>query len=318
MTTSKGNFKVEPMTTTPMTMMGDCPFFDGETGNLYWTDTMGGQLFRMDTKTGHTHTARIQGETLISFMVPVDGTTNQFIVGGGKRLLLVTWDGTTTMAHITRILTELSMDGVRFNGAKTDTFGRLYLGTMMSEEKGHVFDMGKRCGSLYKYTMTEGLIELKTKVGLSNGMCFNDKTNTMYYIDSYDLNIKQFGFDLKAGTISGEKMMTDLSTFGTTKTNYPCGMTIDTEGHLYVAMCGGGRILKINCGTGKVMTEITMPVSHVTSMCFGGKNFETMYATTAGMEMMPTNTHQTHPAGLICKITGMGTRGMEMTKFMTN
>jgi gluconolactonase len=94
--------------------------------------------------------------------------------------------------------------------------------------------------------MEEGLTELKTKVGLSNGMAFNDKTNTFYYVDSYDLNVKQFMYDVKTGGITGEKVLTDITSYGTTKTNVPDGLTIDYEGNLYVAMFGGSRILKIN------------------------------------------------------------------------
>lgn len=47
------------------------------------------------------------------------------------------------MAQIIRILTELPFDGIRFNDAKTDSKGRLYLGTMISEETGTVFDFKK-------------------------------------------------------------------------------------------------------------------------------------------------------------------------------
>lgn len=245
-TTTNTTFKVEPVTGTTMSLLGEAPFYDGETDNLFWTDIVGGQIFRMDTTTHKVYTARILGETYISFIVPVDGTTDQYIIGAGKRLLLITWDGVHTMAQITRILTELPFDGLRFNDAKTDSRGRLYLGTMITEETGNVFDFKKRVGSLYRYTMTEGLVELKTKVGLSNGMAFNDKTNTFYYVDSYDLNIKTFMHDIKTGNITNEKVLTDITTFGTLKTNVPDGLTIDKEGNLYVAMFGGSRILKIN------------------------------------------------------------------------
>ena len=104
----------------------------------------------------------------------------------------------------------------------------------------------QRLGSLYRFTIEEGLVELKSKIGMSNGMTWNHTTNTFYHVDSYDLNIKQYMFDIKTGHISGEKILTDLSTYGTPKTNFAHGLTIDTEGHLYVAMFGGSRILKIN------------------------------------------------------------------------
>jgi gluconolactonase len=310
---STKTFKVEQITGTTMSFIGEAPYFDGETNQLYWTDIVGGQIFRMDYTTQRVYTARILGETYISFIIPVEGVTSQFIVGAGKRLLLINWDGVHTMAQIIRILTELPYDGVRFNDAKTDSKGRLYLGTMISEETGNVFDFKKRVGSLYRYTMAEGLIELKGKVGLSNGLAFNDKTNTFYYVDSYDLNIKQFGYDGKTGNLTGEKIFTDLTTYGTTKTNVPDGLTIDYEGNLYVAMFGGSKILKFNTTTGKFMSEITFPVKQITSMTFGGKGYETMFVTTAGLDVTGP---QTYPSGYLFQVTGLGTRGTEMTKFL--
>jgi len=314
MTTTKTTYKVEQVTGTTMNLIGEAPYYDHTTGFLYWTDIVGGQIFRMDTTTQRLYTAKILGETYISFIFPVEGTTNQYIVGAGKRLLLINWDGVHTMAQIIRILTELPFDGVRFNDAKTDSHGRLYLGTMISEETGTVFDMTKRVGSLYRFTMEEGLVELKTKVGLSNGLAFNEKTNTFYYVDSYDLNIKQYHYDVKTGNITNEKVLTDITTYGTVKTNVPDGLTIDYEGFLYVAMFGGSKILKINTTTGKVVDTITLPVPQVTSMTFGGKTLDTMYVTTAGLDVTGT---QTYPAGYLFKVTGFGTHGTETTKFMT-
>lgn len=246
MATTKTTYKVDQVTGTTMNLVGEAPFYDSETYSLYWTDIVGGQIYRMDTTTNKLYTAKVLGETYISFVIPVSGTTNQFIIGAGKRLLLINWDGVHTMAQIVRILTELPFDGVRFNDAKTDSYGRLYLGTMISEETGNIFDFTKRVGSLYRYTMEEGLTELKTKVGLSNGIAFNEKANTFYYVDSYDLKVYQYMYNGKTGGITGEKVFTDLTTYGTPKTVVPDGLTIDYEGNVYVAMFGGSKILKFN------------------------------------------------------------------------
>lgn len=298
-----------------MNFIGEAPFYDGMTSSLFWVDIMGGQMFRMDTTTNCVFTARILGESCISFIIPVDGMTNQFVIGAGKRLLLINWDGVHTMAQILRILTELPTDGLRFNDAKIDSRGRLYLGTMISEETGNIFDLTKRLGSLYRFTLQDGLVELKSKVGLSNGLAFNDRTGTFYFVDSYELNVKQYMYDAKTGNITGEKILTDLSNFGTMKKNVPDGLTIDHEGNLYVAMFGGSRILKINTTNGKIITEIPMPVPQITSMAFGGKGLDTMFVTTAGLDTLGP---QTYPAGYLFKVSGLGAKGTEMHKFLIN
>lgn len=92
-TTKTTTYKVEQVTGTTMNLIGEAPFYDHETGYLFWTDIIGGQIFRMDTTTGRLYTAKVLGETYLSFIIPAEGTTNQYIVGAGKRLLLINWDG---------------------------------------------------------------------------------------------------------------------------------------------------------------------------------------------------------------------------------
>lgn len=199
----------------------------------------------MNTETDSINTAKILDHKLVSFIIPVKGSENEFIVGAFNRLLLIYWDGMHTMAKVIRVLAELTGD-VRFNDAKTDSFGRLYVGTMISGENGTVFDLTRRIGSLYRFTIEEGLVQLRDNVGLSNGIVIDEIRNTMYYIDSYDLNVKSFMWDAKTGNISGEKIFIDLTPYGTVRANVPDGMTIDHEGNLYVAMFGGSKILKID------------------------------------------------------------------------
>ena len=48
----------------------------------------------------------------------------------------------------------------------------------------------------------------------------------MYYIDSYDYNIKAYDFELKTGNISNERVVVIINEPGQT----PDGMFIDEEG----------------------------------------------------------------------------------------
>lgn len=73
---------------------------------------------------------------------------------------------------------------------------------MISEEQGDVFNLQKRIGSLYRYTMGEGLVQIKDNVGLCNGIGWNNAYNKMFFIDSFDTKIYEFDFDVKTGGIS--------------------------------------------------------------------------------------------------------------------
>ena len=65
----------------------------------------------------------------------------------------------------------------------------------------------------------------------------------------------------------------------------PDGMTIDTDGNLWVAMWGGWSILCCNPYTGEIIDRINIPVSNVTSCTFGGRDMSTLYITTARAEL---------------------------------
>ena len=57
-------------------------------------------------------------------------------------------------------------------------------------------------------------------------------------------------------------------------------MTIDSEGHLWVALWKGHRVVRLNT-EGKIVSEIQLPTSNITSCCFGGNDLKTIFITTA-------------------------------------
>lgn len=117
---------------------------------------------------------------------------------------MINWDGQNTMSHVDKVLGEINNNNVRLNHGKCDKNGRLFVGTMLNEDNnnGNAFNMSKKNGGLYNFNNQQGLKELKNKVGLSNGIAWNNNQNKMFYVDSYDLNVKQFDYDQNTGNIS--------------------------------------------------------------------------------------------------------------------
>lgn len=127
-----------------------------------------------------------------------------------------------------------------------------------------IFD--HRLGSLYSFTKNGGFTVLKPKIGCSNGLTWNEKTKKFYYIDSVDLDVKEFDWDPKTGQLckdiwlislilssikliqllANERVVIDFRVDGGRPSFVADGMTIDTAGNLYVATFGGSKILKIN------------------------------------------------------------------------
>jgi len=311
------NYKVEQMSETVMNLLGKNMFFCKDTNVMYWADILGGQVLKMDMNNHNKmFTFKLLGEKIICFCVPIHGKKDQFIVGAGHRLLLVQWDGVHTMGTITKVLCEIPVNGVRFNQCRVDKMGRLYFGTCMSEQTGESMDMHKRIGCFYRFTMTEGLVMLKDNLGMGNGFVWNNMWTKMYFVDSYDMNIYEFDFDVKTGNISNQKVLLDATNYVQMKKILLSGMTIDHEDHLYVALFGGSKILKINTKTHKVDLEIKMNVPQITGCEFGGKGLDTLFVTSAGMGFY--NQEQKYPSGYLMKVQHLGVKGVDMHKFISN
>jgi gluconolactonase len=195
------NFTIEHVRESTMNLVGKNLFFDKDINVLFWTDVLAGQIFKLDLNNQMINACRILGEKTISFVVPIKGKRDQFIIGAGKRLLQITWDGQQTMGQIQKVLGEIQTNGARINEVSVDKQGRLFFGTMINEEQGDVMDHNKRLGGLYRFTMNEGIVLLKDNIGMGNGMVWNNQFNKMFFVDSFDNNVYEFDYDLKTGNI---------------------------------------------------------------------------------------------------------------------
>lgn len=242
----------------------------------------------------------IVGENVISFIIPVLNNATSFVIGAAKRLLLINWDGISSIATIDKVLAVLPVEGLRLNDAKADSKGHLYVGTMMAEEVGDVYG-DKRICKLYKYSTKGGLVEIQSDVGLSNGIALNEAANKFYFVDSFDLNVKEYDFDATNGTINNETLLSDLTSYGELDRVVPGGLSITAQGMILVNIFGGGRIFGL-APNGSIELEIPLPVAQVTSMTLGGENLDTMFVTSAATEIWLGP--QTGPSGYLFKVTG--------------
>lgn len=68
----------------------------------------------------------------VGMVLPVDGTTDKFVVSIGRKLAVVTWDGVSpTVSKVESFAEVEKEDNVknnRFNDGKTDPSGRLWAG----------------------------------------------------------------------------------------------------------------------------------------------------------------------------------------------
>lgn len=145
-----------------------------------------------------------EGESGPSFILPVEGTKDQFAVGIGRRVAVIQWDGISSSAKVLRTVIEVEKDDAlnRFNDAKADPKGRLVGGTMKVENDFYA----STDANLYRLTKGEKVQVLKTNISLSNGLTWNEQQKKFYYIDSCQHDVKEFDYDPETGDICEKSM----------------------------------------------------------------------------------------------------------------
>lgn len=87
----------------------------------------------------------------------------------------------------------------------------------------------------------------------------------------------------------------------------PDGMTIDTNGNLWVAVFQSAAIYNVDGKNGKILRKIDIPALQVTSIAFGGRDLDEMYVT-SGKYNVPEG-RKFQEEGCTFKVTGLGVKG---------
>lgn len=195
-------FKVE-VVPSPQSVLGEGPHWDEATQSLYYNDIYGKEasILRYDYKEKKVYSAKIDGEPVVSFIIPVANTTDQYAVGIGRRVGIIQWDGVSPKAKLGTIAFDVEDGKVdnRFNDAKADPVGRFYGGTMRLEALGDLFKVAG--GTFYRYIKGEGVKDLLNNIHVSNGLAWNEVEQKFYFIDSVKFDVKEFDYDPKYGNI---------------------------------------------------------------------------------------------------------------------
>lgn len=199
---------------------------------------------------------------------------------------------------------ESDIPGNRFNDGKCDPAGRFWAGTMSELEEPHA-------GHLYVLNKDLSIERKIEGVTVSNGMAWDVKRRLFYYIDSPTQSVVAFDYDIRSGQIKNKRVVIKIPE----KEGSPDGMTMDSEGMLWVALWDGWKVGRWDPFTGKKLYEIKLPASKVTSCTFGGKHLDSLYITTAKIGLSKEDLVKQPLAGSLFVLPHCGFKGMPGFEF---
>lgn len=145
------------------------------------------------------------GTGTVSFIIPIEGENNKFIIGLGRKLAKISWDGVSDSVSNIETLAEVEnapeQSKNQINDGKADSSGRLWFGTMKLDFETTEYAEEHK-GAFYSFTGPQKAVKTQvTGITLSNGIAFNEILGKLYYIDSHERKVFQFDFDVVSGTI---------------------------------------------------------------------------------------------------------------------
>lgn len=243
--------------------LGEGPVWLEDEKTFYWVDIIKKQIRFYNPAMGTQWT--IQADQFVGAAVPA---TN-------RRLVCAMYDGLYYLdlnsERFEKIVDlESDLPGNRFNDGKCDRAGRFWVGTMSMENEAGA-------GALYCLERDGSARKILTDIGCSNGIGWSPDDRVMYYIDSNTREVHQFTYNLETGETENREVIVRLGE----GEGLPDGMAVDAEGMIWVAQWDGYCVTRWNPKTGEQLDKIKLPVSRVTSCCFGGENLDELYITSA-------------------------------------
>ena len=232
---------------------------------LYWIDLLDPALFRHDLSKGVTE----------SWPLAIEAPIGAIAATSNPDLLALTHRRGVSLLRLSDLSIEAwcdpeqGRDAIIYNDAKADRFGRLWLGTS------HQFEKEAR-GALWCVESHRRYALGDAGFAIGNGPAVSPDGKTLYFNDS--AGRVTFAYDITPNDLHPRHRRALITYDG--DEGLPDGVITDAEGCLWIAHWGGTRISRY-APDGRKIAHWPVPAPNVTTMCFAGPAFDTLYITTA-------------------------------------
>ena len=272
--------------------LGEGPVWDARDQVLWFVDIFGQQVHRHSPGEGATRSWRVPAN--VGAVTPCRDRGALVALTDGVHVLDLESATTTPVALVGPAA------GVVLNDGKVDRRGRFVVGTIDTKIAAPLGQfLSLQAGELR--VIAEGFT-------VGNGPCWSPDDRVLYLADSFAHRIYAYDYDIETGDVGDRRVFAETEELG----GIPDGATVDEEGMVWVAICEGAKVVAF-APDGAVRRVIEMPVSHPSSVTFGGPGLDLLYVTSIDPAALGKSSEP--GGGTTYVIEDVGARGLEETRY---
>ena len=208
-------------------LLGETPIWCPRSRALWWIDIERPRLHRYDPATGSHAERAFVTDYLGSLALRRAGG---FLVALGSALH--TFDPESGVLAPFATVEDAAL-GNRLNDGRADAAGRFWIGSMD-------LSLHRPQGAFYCVHPDGRVVRQFDGIIVSNTVAIAPDQRTLYVSDTRRFVVWAFDLDPAAGTLARRRVFVDHTATG----DRPDGACIDADGHLWIAMFGGGRVVR--------------------------------------------------------------------------
>ncbi|KAL5612753.1 hypothetical protein BROUX41_004162 [Berkeleyomyces rouxiae] len=257
----------KPLLPTLRCQLGEGPYYEPSAHSVRFVDIKGNCLHTVSLATNDLTTLSLaERVTVTADIAGVDPA--EAILVGAKNGLAKLHRQTGRLEYLAP-LTAQSDERLRPNDGAVGPDGRFWLGYMTDFGHGDF----RPEGGLASYTRGKREQHLgDLSITIPNTVGWSPDASTMYFTHSSARQVLAFDYDTVRHTHTNHRIF-----YTHPGTGEPDGFRVDTQGNLWHAVYGEGKVLKI-APSGEVVGEVHVPTRNVTCVQFVGSQ---LFITTA-------------------------------------
>lgn len=242
--------------------LGEGPLWSEREASLYWVDILGQKLHRL----------RLADDVITGWNLPepigwvIERAGGPGLIAGLRSGIVEL--GLDPLAIKRRWRPEADRPANRFNDAKADARGRIWAGSMRMDGTG-------AAGAFYRLDPGGTCTRVDDGYQIANGPAFSPNGCWLYHADSGRGIVYRYALGDDGSLAARHPFIQFEAGWG-----LPDGMTVDADGHLWVAHWGAGCISRFT-PEGARERSIVLPASQITSCTFAGPGLDRMFVTSA-------------------------------------